>query len=309
MKKALWIPLLVILVLALGFGANYFLGSGKVNNIIERADSSMKNEDYKKATDLYAEASELKQDKKTDDFKTLSKEMDRLNDMKKTETPKVTLEQVNKVKELPKHQFEKQITKSLLSVAKETEELQYQLQENEKNMKLVEEVLKNKELTDVDEVTKDGLMKFSVDHPLIKEQEKKWSDLVTKAKDEAKLFEKEKEEKKQLAEQKKREEQKKMEEQKKQELVKKEASNVEEKKNKENVNNEATTLKVPNFQAGLSIVNSFLAGQGIPGNAVYIAEFDTDEQFGYEVRNWSDNGKAVFYGVNKKTGAVGKLDY
>ncbi|MDL2418841.1 hypothetical protein ACTIGL_22050 [Bacillus shihchuchen] len=82
-EKALWIPLLVILVLALGFGANYFLGSEKVNTIIERADSSMEKEDYKRANDLYAEASELKQDKKTDDLKTLSKEMNRLNDMKK----------------------------------------------------------------------------------------------------------------------------------------------------------------------------------------------------------------------------------
>ncbi|PEU74802.1 hypothetical protein CN386_20465, partial [Bacillus cereus] len=97
MKKALWIPLLVILVLALGFGANYFLGSGKVNNIIERADSLMEKQDYKKASDLYGEASELKQEKKTDDLKTLSKEMDRLHDMKKTETPKITLEQVNKI--------------------------------------------------------------------------------------------------------------------------------------------------------------------------------------------------------------------
>lgn len=196
MKKALWIPLLVILVLALGFGVNYFLGSGKVNTIIERADSSMEKEDYKKANDLYAEASELKQDKKTDDLKTLSKEMNRLNDMKKTETPKVTLEQMDKVKKLPKHQFEKQITKSLLSVEKETEELQSQLQENEKNMKLVEEVLKNKELSNVDEVTKDGLMKFTIDHPLIKDQEKKWSEIVTKAKEEVKSFVNDEEEKK-----------------------------------------------------------------------------------------------------------------
>ncbi|MED2737245.1 hypothetical protein [Bacillus toyonensis] len=325
MKKAVWVPLLVILVVALGFAANYFMGSGKVKNIIERADSSLENEDYKKASELYSEASDLKKDEKTDDLKVLSKEMNQLDGMKKTETPKVTLEQVNKVKDLPKHQFEKQITKSLVKVAKETEELQSQLQENEENMKVVEEVLKNKELSDVDEVTKKTNMNFTIDHPLIKDQEKKWSEFVAKAKEEAKTFAKEKEDKKQLAEQKKREEQKKKEEQQKQlaekqkqdeqqkqeqqkqEPVKKEVANVEDKKNKENVNNESTTLKVPNFQAGVSIVNSFLKGQGISGTAVYVAEFDTEDQYGYEVRNWSDGGQPVFYGVNKKTGAVQKL--
>ncbi|MDL2418840.1 hypothetical protein ACTIGL_22045 [Bacillus shihchuchen] len=39
-------------------------------------------------------------------------------------------------------------------------------------MKLVEEILKNKELSNVDEVTKDGLMKFTINHPLIKDEEK-----------------------------------------------------------------------------------------------------------------------------------------
>ncbi|MGN5650809.1 hypothetical protein [Bacillus sp. Brlt_9] len=330
MKKAVWVPLLVILVVALGFAANYFMGSGKVNNLIERADTSLEKEDYKKASELYTEASEMKKDKKIDDLKVLSKEMNKLDEMKKTEAPKVTSEQVDKVKVLPKHQFEKQITKSLVKVEEETDELQSQLQANEEKIKVIEEVLKNKELSNVDELTKDGVMKFTIDHPLIKEQEKKWSEFVTKAKEEAKSFAKEKEEKKQLAEQKKREEQKKKDEQQKQlaekqkqeqqkqEPVKKEVANVEGKKNIETTNNETTnnettnsgttTQKVPDFKVGVSVVNSYLKAHNLEGTAVYENQLDTDDSFAYRVTDWGNNGKTMYYAVNKNTGTVASFE-
>ncbi|PEX84896.1 hypothetical protein [Bacillus cereus] len=313
MKKAVWIPLVVILVIALGFTAKYFMENGKVDRLIEKANASMDKESYKEAAKLYAEANELKDDKKMKELGTLANEMNRLIELKKTESPSVILEQVHKIEKMPKHQFDKRIVASISNIEKEVKEVEVQLEANEVALKKVEELIQNKEWNKIKEATKDEAVKFTLNHSSIKEQEKKWSELVMKAESGLDSWTKAEEEKKQVAEQKEQEgKEKQVVEQKKQEEKQKQVveQTKQEEPNHNDQQNQTEEPKKQEQQKELTGTEAYAIAKEYAANhnstdadklRYYKGVYDNDDGYGFEAVNGS--GVAIYF-VNKRTGAV-----